>query len=253
MTLLFGWQLRLFHFALLFIGLTAEAKLFRNAYLSFELPPHWDCQLEGTEWICSSKFSQKAKEAIIILAAKEVGPSDNLSSYTNYLKIPRTTEKSKGGSETSKVFQVKERKISNHPWIDGMHMSSEVSNYYTRYLATAKERIAILVTFSAHKDHYTKYSADFLKAIQSLRVVASKDLLSQRGGRDQIPTAGSETLGAPIGQALPSDMMSEQFPDEQNSLFSSNKLEILGILLLIAVFGIYGYLKLGKPKKPTKK
>ena len=239
-------------FILLLSPLQAEAKLFRNAYLSFELPPHWDCQLEGTEWICTSKFSQKAKEAIIILAAKEVGPSDNLQTYTSYLQTPRVSENASGKKETSKVFQVKERKISNHPWIDGMHMSSEVTNYYTRYLATTKDRIAILVTFSAHKDHYTQYSADFMKAIQSLRVVASKDQLTGRTNQ-KMPTGGTETLGAPIGQALPSDMLAEQFPEERNSVLSQNKLNILAFLLLIGAIGIYGYLKFGKPKKPNRK
>src|SRR5690606_2019872 len=131
----------------------------------------------GTEWVCVSQFSQKSKEAIIILTAKEVGPTDTFQAYTAHLKTARTLPGPRGNPAQSKVYQVTQRQISGHPWVDGMHMGSEVTSYYTRYLATIKDRIAILVTFSAHKAHYTKYSNDFLKAIQSLRVVTSKDLL----------------------------------------------------------------------------
>ncbi|RYZ85297.1 MAG: outer membrane protein assembly factor, partial [Proteobacteria bacterium] len=51
------------------------------------------------------------------------------------------------------------------------HLSSEVQNYFTRYLASIKGRIAVLVTFSAHKQFYTKYSQDFFKAVSTLRVI----------------------------------------------------------------------------------
>ena len=64
--------------AAVFICGTANAKRFRNAYVSFELPPNWNCKLEGSEWVCENDFSAKTKEAIIILTAKEVGPTDTL-------------------------------------------------------------------------------------------------------------------------------------------------------------------------------
>ena len=51
-----------------------------------------------------------------------------------------------------------------------MHLGSEIPNYYTRYLAAVKGRVAVLVTFSAHKKYYTKYSGQFFEAIKTLRV-----------------------------------------------------------------------------------
>jgi hypothetical protein len=230
----------------------SRANLFRNAYVSFELPPNWNCNLEGTEWVCISQYSQRSKEAIIILTAKEVGPTDTFQAYMEHLKTPRTIPGPNGKPTTSKIYQVSQRQISNHPWIDGMHLGSEVSSYYTRYLATIKDRIAILVTFSAHKLHYTKYSNDFLKAIQSLRVVASKDLLDNRRGA--VRGAG-ETLGGPVDVSPVSAIAPENFPDEDSSLLSGNTATYLGLLIIAAALGVYFYLKTSKSggKKSSKR
>ena len=92
----------IFRCALLALALTANlahAKRFRNAYVSFELPPNWNCKLEGSEWVCENDFSAKTKEAIIILSAKEVGPTDTLPAYMAHLQTPRTLQ-GKGGVVT---------------------------------------------------------------------------------------------------------------------------------------------------------
>src|SRR5690242_21056889 len=111
---------------ILLIGATAHAKRFRNAYVSFELPPNWNCKLEGSEWVCENDFSQKTKEAIIILTAKEVGPTDTLPAYLAHLQTPRTITGRGGTTSKSQVINVKERMISSQMWIDGMHLGSEV-------------------------------------------------------------------------------------------------------------------------------
>src|SRR3989344_8746775 len=152
--------------ALLSILLTsvADAKAFRNAYISFELPHSWNCSLEQTEWVCRSENSKEAKEAIIILTAKEVGPTDSMQQYEGHLNTPIALNLKTGGTAQSKiVYKSKTVQINDHPWIDGLHMGSEVPNYFTRYLATLKGKIAVLVTFSAHKQFYTKYIQDFFK------------------------------------------------------------------------------------------
>ena len=226
------------------LSLPAEAKLFRNAYVSFELPPNWDCRLEGTEWVCVSKFNEKSREAIIILTAKEVGPADTLQAYLAHLKTPRTIPDAVGKPIPSKLIGVKTRTINNHMWVDGMHMGSEVTSYYTRYLASVKQNIAILVTFSAHKAHYTKYSADFLKAIQSLRVVATKTMLANKPLTT--PRGSGETFGAPIGQVLPTNM-GEELPPESSGSGKMGSTAIGLIVLLLA--GGYWFLFMRKKKK----
>lgn len=170
----------------LFYPSIASGKLFQNSYVSFELPPNWDCAQEGFEHVCVNNFSKKPKEAIIILTAKIRGDHDSLTQYEAHLKTPREMINYKGTKFISKIKSVKKRNISQTPWVDGVHLSSEVENYYTRYLATVKGEIGMLVTFSAHKDHYTKYANDFIRAIKSLKVIASKELLAgglKSGGR----------------------------------------------------------------------
>jgi hypothetical protein len=52
--------------AIILLSFTAQAKVFRNAYISFEMPETWKCNLEQTEWVCRSEQTKEAKEAIII-------------------------------------------------------------------------------------------------------------------------------------------------------------------------------------------
>lgn len=219
------------------LAFSAEAKLFSNSYVSFELPPNWDCSREGTEWLCVSQFEKsQQKEAIIILTAKEVGPADTLQLYMEHLKQPRMLPNKSGPPVASKLLHVQQRTINNHPWVDGLHQGSEVSTYYTRYLGTVKDRVAILVTFSAHRSSYTKYSNDFIRAIDSLRVTATKDLIGK------VPTTGSgagsrsETFGQPIP---PSMVGTEGLPSEDSSGGKDGLRKLLGIGLIVAGIGIF--------------
>src|SRR5689334_4302282 len=78
-----------FIFLTVLISQAAFATLFSNQYVSFELPPNWSCKNDGTEWVCISQLEKQAKEAIIILTAKEAGPTDSLENYTAHLNTPR--------------------------------------------------------------------------------------------------------------------------------------------------------------------
>lgn len=236
-----------FVLAAVLIAAPASAKRFHNAYVSFDLPPNWKCEREHTETVCTSRFSKNAKEAMIILTAKEVGPTDTFAVYLSHLKSPKTIVGKDGRPVQSKVLHVRERNISNHQWIDGMHLGSEVTSYYTRYLATIKDRIAILVTFSAHKEHYTKYSKDFINAVQSLRVVATKDLLANRP--NMALRKSGETIGAPIGQVLPAQLDTGEYPPEQSGWLNRSTTQLLGLLLLALAIGIFVYMKMNSKKK----
>ena len=153
-------------------GAQALAGRFQNAYVAFNLPDKWNCTLERTEWVCRTKDPGLA-DAIIILTAKEAGPTDSLANYESVLKTPRTIVTKSGQAIQSTVYDTKIRTIEGQPWIDSLHFSSEVYNYYTRYVVTKKDRVGVIVTFSAHKLQYTKYSQEFFNAIASLKVIAT--------------------------------------------------------------------------------
>ena len=217
--------------AVILLSFTAHAKVFRNAYISFEMPESWKCNLEQTEWVCRSEQTKESKEAIIILTAKEVGPTDTFPLYEAHLNSPIPLMTKTGATAESKVvYKSKTVQINDQAWIDSLHLGSEVPNYFTRYLATIKDRVAILVTFSAHKQFYTKYSQDFFKAVMSLRVIATKNLAARP---DLGIRPGSETLGGGIGSAIPTDMYQEEAGEKKGG----GKEMILGGALLLAALG----------------
>ena len=161
---------------------------FNTSYLSFEIPDNWTCISENVNWICYNKLNKKlAREAVIILTAKEVGTQDNLPEYLRYLKQKKVYKSKKGKQIISKIFHANQRIIAKHSWVDGFHLGSEIPPYYTRYLASIKKNLAVLVTYSAHQKLWKKYSSDFNKSIASLRMLsvdeALRKLRERRGKR----------------------------------------------------------------------
>jgi hypothetical protein len=162
------------------------------------------------------------------------------------LNTPQTAAPKNGVSVTSRViYPPKQVKINEHVWIDGLHMASEVPNYFTRYLATIKDKIAVLVTLSAHKNFYTKYSQDFFKAVMSLRVIATNNLLAKPEMGPIRP--GSETLGQPIGSAMPGEMTGiEPMPQADGGGTGKTKTMLLALAVVLAAVAGYVFMKMRK-------
>ena len=178
---------------------------------------------------------------MIILAAKEAGPQDNISYYKTYLQNKRTFSTPRGQQVTSAMKHVRETTIDNHVWVDALHLSSESDLYFTRYVGTVKNHLAIFMTLSAHKAHYTKYSADFLRAIQSIKVIDSKNPGPKLGNFN--PSQSPGKIGGDIGNIVSiDDELGDDIVDEPNS-----KKDLMtkgfGILLLISAIGLYLYAK----------
>ena len=223
---------------------SAQAKLFKNSYLSIDLPERWNCSAEGTEWICKSDEEVAAKEAIIIFTAKEAGPSDTIDQYEAYLKTPKTSTTETGQPVQSQVKIVQKTSLADQTWVDGLHLSSEIPNYYTRYIATTKGRIAILVTFSAHVSVYTKYSADFLNAIKSLRVIATPDLFQPKS---LVGGEGGELLGSGgSGIGLGAGQLGTNLPEPTKS--SGKKEKLFGFGLVLLALGVFIFLRARRKK-----
>lgn len=150
---------------LLAAALPAAAEKFENAYLSFNLPDGWSCQQEGTEFVCRAPNpSNKNNIAIMIMAAKEPGPDDTLAAYMQHLsKIAPV----KGATVVKAPAQVN---LQGTVWIDATLLGSEIPNYYTRYLATVKDDLAVLYTFSVHRTSYQEFAGMSTLAVQTLKV-----------------------------------------------------------------------------------
>ena len=139
----------------------AQAAKFANQFAEFELPPQWQCNLEGAEWVCQSTNDAKKRDAIIVLAAKLKGDQDSLDQYLAYLKAAKTYTSVQGKSVKSEPKSAATVNINGQAWVDALHMESEIPGFYTRYLATVKQDIGVLVTYSINKGKYQQYLGDF--------------------------------------------------------------------------------------------
>ena len=227
-----------------FFSKNSEAKIFKTSYISFEIPSNWSCSLTETEWVCKENKKKGQHEAIIVVVAKEKGPSDNLSAYQQYLKKPRLIS-TKRGKLTSKVKRVIPANISQTRWIDGLHLESEVKSHFTRYLVTTNNRLAILVGFTVHKDKYIKYSKLFTTAINSLKILSSESAFAnyrpsaKRGSRKGVLGYGMKSSGN-LGEE-------DEFGyDELSSSEEDMTLiyQILGALLLVGVILFFVFKRL---------
>jgi len=189
---------------------SSHAGKFANQFVEFELPGSWTCLLEGTEWVCQNQQDvTKKKEAIIILAAKIQGDQDTLDQYLSYLKNPKTYTNSQGKQITSQVKYAQNKSIQDQPWADSLHVDSEIGGFYTRYLATVKDGIGILVTYSVNKNKYSDYSPMFEEMVKTLKA------FRREGGLNAAPATSNLFAGAKV----PTDISSETVfsPPEQKS------------------------------------
>lgn len=53
--------------------------------------------------------------------------------------------------------------------MDALHLESEIPGFYTRYLATVKDGIGVLVTYSVSKNKYQEYAPQFEELVKSLK------------------------------------------------------------------------------------
>ena len=135
----------------------------------------------------------------------------------------------------------KDVNLNGQAWVDALHMESEIPGFYTRYLATVKQDIGILVTYSINKAKYQDYLNDFDKMVRTLKVFRksgginvapqSSDLFKNA----QIPsTVSSETIFSGGGQPIQGGADSK--PAKSKS--DDDTLLYLGL----AIAGIVGFL-----------
>lgn len=218
-----------------------SANNFSTAYINFALPDNWVCYLEQTEYVCRSKKENESKEAIIIFTAKQKGPTDSINQYVEHLSAPKQFINEKNQKFLSSVtLKPKLVNFNNTQWVDALHFNSEVLNYYTRYLATVKDNIAIIVTFTAHKDVYTKYQSLFNLSVATLKTVKPQS--------HELPlSSGSNPGFAQInpGGGISDPMILDPFQPEKKS-GSSSKMMYIGLALVLAAVGLFLLIKARK-------
>ncbi len=199
-------------FALVLLVASASpswAARFTNQFTEFELPPLWQCSLEGAEWVCQGSQEPKKREAIIVLAAKLKGDQDSLDQYLAYLKGAKTFMSIQGKPIKSNPKYAKTVSINGHPWVDALHLDSEIPGFYTRYLATVKQDIAVLITYSINKTKYQDYLQSFDGLVKTLKVFRKAGGINAAGAGSNlfqnaaIPGGMSESTVFPTAQTAP--------------------------------------------------
>ena len=240
-------------YILLAISLQARAKTFQNSYVAFEVPDTWTCLQEGVAWTCTPQNPVEAKEAVIVLAAKVAGPEDSLNSFLSFLKAPKKITTKVGTPMPSQVMYAQNRLLGGQNWIQSQHLSSEIQDYYTLYLATVKDQLAILVSFSAEKNRFQAYNPIFDHAVKTLRIVASNQLLFNKSSQDN----PSEVIGIQV--PLTGGPTEELVPVFSRHTTAKKLGLVLGFLVLAAGAGAYIYstrrkkISRGKTPRPKSK
>jgi hypothetical protein len=230
---------------LLAFGVNAGAKSFQNSYVSFEVPDDWACVQEGVAWTCTPVKQPEAKQAVIVMAAKVAGAEDTIPNFVNYLKQPRRITTKVGTPMPSQVMYSQTRTLAGGTWVQAQHVSSEIQDYYTLYLATVKEQLAILVSFSAEKTNYAKFNPIFDRALKTLKITADQHVLFPKGR--QVNKAELVGIQAP-GADLNSEMALNVAGKTKSSVLPA---VIAGVVLVLAV-GLIVYRRRRPKRKPSK-
>lgn len=207
----------------------AEAKIFQNSYVSFEIADNWTCLQEGVAWTCTPLDPVQSKEAVIVLAAKIAGPEDTLPGFLTFLKQPKKITTKVGTPMPSQVMYAQNRMVSAQTWVQAQHLGSEIQDFYTLYLATVKNQLAILVSFSAERNHYQLYNPIFDKAIKTIKIIAGDQLLFPKNK----PGTNSDVIGiqVPTSPLLGEDMMPP--PERKPSKSRNFYVVLIGALLVV--------------------
>ena len=169
-----------------------------TAYVSFDHPDGWGCELSQGVWICQSNSDLDRRDAVILSIATLATEWDTLENYEQYLKQPRTIQDEQGNTLTANVSYTRRRNINGVTWVDSLQHNSELPGFWARYLATVhvtgQTKLAILITYIVSDDKYQKFAPQFERMVGSLKPNDEFDMnVASKQGDGPLP--GSTRLG----------------------------------------------------------
>lgn len=174
------------------------ARGLNTAYVNFQHPDGWNCELSQGVWICQSNIPDDRKEAVVLSIAAEATKWDTLDNYEKYLKKPRQIADDTGKSMYSKIAYTRKRTINGHEWVDSLQQNSELPGFWARYLSTVYKtktsNLAILITYIVSNERYSKLSPALERMIASMKPRADFDInVASKQGEEILP--GNTVLG----------------------------------------------------------
>lgn len=206
-------------FALIFV-VSSFAYGLVTAYVTFDHPEGWRCELSQGVWICQSSVETDRKESVVMSIATMATEWDTLDNYEKYLKEPRQIQDDDGNAITSKVSYSRRRNINGHMWVDSLQMNSELPGFWARYLVTThtagQTKLAILITYIVSEDKYKQMAPQFERMVSSLKPNAEFDLnIASKQGDGPLP--GSQKLGQLQKNILLNALNIKKKPDEKKT------------------------------------
>src|SRR5258708_2117667 len=122
------------------LTLPSAAFALTTAYVSFEHPDGWRCELSQGVCICQSTIEPDRKESVVLSIATMPTEWDTVDNYENYLKQPRPIQDEEGNTLTSKVTYSRRRNINGSVWVDSLQFNSELPGFWARYVATVHNK-----------------------------------------------------------------------------------------------------------------
>lgn len=176
----------------------SQAFALTTAYVSFDQPEGWRCELASGVWVCQSALESDRKEAVVLSIATIATEWDTLENFEEYLKKPKPIQDELGNQIQSTVRYTRRRNVNGFNWIDSLQLNSELPGFWARYLVTvhktAKHRVAILITYVVSEERYSALAPQFERMVQSLKPNAEFDLnIASKQGAGDVP--GSQILG----------------------------------------------------------
>jgi hypothetical protein len=159
----------------------------KTAYVQFDHPEGWKCELAQGVWICQSTTEPDRRESVVLSIATMATEWDTLDNYETYLKQPKTIQDEDGTTITSKVTYARKRNINGQTWVDALHFNSELPGFWSRYVATTvktpQHNLAILITYIVSEEYYKQLAPKFEAMVSSLKPNADFDaaVLSKQG------------------------------------------------------------------------
>ena len=137
--------------------------------LSLSIPNSWTCQVAQENFICLDDSTKAQRNSAIVVNYKPKSAKDSLAVYKDHLSRPRPLKQDEV-SFLSQPKGTKEMIINGQTWVEGIHLGSEIPDYYTHYYATSTENYAILISFSAHHSTYNTVMPLLSQTVQSFRL-----------------------------------------------------------------------------------
>lgn len=219
-----------FFCAILFCGTQSSfARMLETEYLSINLPDNWTCEQVSPNWICEPASRYEKKFALLTLTNKEAGALDHLEQFKAHLSKPRPHQMGSSTPVMSQVLQTVTTEIRGHKWIQSTHLSSEVNNFMTIYLATVKKPLAIMITMSAERNQWQKYRPLYEKVISSVRLKTVQIAGAQSSNEGPSPLGSGQ-------EGLSQQLMNEEVPTEKIPNIYWIGLGLAGLTLLSALY-----------------